>query len=72
MDLHMATEQAYKRGYEDGLRDSINHGRWLDDSIDGVWIRHKCSICDFSKIMENRTVHDWKYCPNCGALMDLK
>lgn len=47
----------------------VVHGEWVDDSIESVWVRHKCSVCGFSKIMENRTVHDWSYCPNCGAKM---
>lgn len=50
----------------------VVHGEWVDDSIESVWVRHKCSVCGFSKIMENRTVHDWSYCPNCGAKMDGK
>lgn len=50
----------------------VVHGEWVYDSIESVWVRHKCSVCGFSKIMEKRTVHDWSYCPNCGAKMDGK
>lgn len=28
MNQHDSTEQAYKRGYEDGKRDAVKHGEW--------------------------------------------
>ena len=43
------------------------HGNWflLDEcSNAGVY----CSVCN----MDNRHDEDMKYCPNCGAIMDLE
>lgn len=51
----------------------VEHGRWIDDGLYGdghpfhVW---RCSKCDESVIEIDEP---WfKYCPNCGAQMDLK
>ena len=41
----------------------VRHGRWKAYSDCGVTI---CSVCDWS-IEE---CIDYKYCPNCGAIMD--
>lgn len=42
----------------------MRHGRWKAYSDCGVT---RCSVCDWS-IEE---CIDYKYCPNCGAKMDL-
>lgn len=55
----------------------VRHGRWIDkgwygDSswqIDGrgnCWRVHECSECNVEKKRETT-----KYCPHCGAKMDL-
>ena len=68
MDIHNATEQAYKRGYEDGKRDAVKHGRWIavpsSDMMTGK--AYKCSECNkmrYGSFMPN-------YCQICGAKMD--
>ena len=77
MDIHTATEEAYKRGYEQGKKDAVVHGRWIQEyrieemrySPDDIE-RYKvpdgfsCSIC--SKWNSAKT----NYCPNRGARMD--
>lgn len=77
MDIHSATEQAYKKGYEDGKRDSVVHGRWLFDSGSGKYF---CSACNENALSfrkdtfgfgEVREVCLSDYCPNCGAMMDI-
>jgi rubrerythrin len=79
MDVHTATELAYKNGYEkgyaDGKADAVKHGRWILGKVEPgyctpggnrPWI---CSECG--------NVQSWRldrptenYCPNCGAKMD--
>lgn len=47
----------------------VVHGRWEEaDDGDGK----VCSTCgeDFCDIVMGCNVHEWKYCPNCGAKMD--
>ena len=72
MDIHTATEEAYKKGYEDGKRDAVKRGRWVqvichEEFEDGFVDRVKecCSVCH---------APNWRrtsnYCPNCGARMD--
>ena len=49
----------------------VRHGYWVDNSypLEGFPIyKFNCSICNF---LTNR-VGQFKYCPNCGAKMDLK
>ena len=65
MNEHDMTEQAYKngydKGYEDGKRDAVKHGRWEE----GCW----CSVCH--KFSMNAYIKEYaNYCPNCGARMD--
>ena len=63
MDIHTATEQAYKKGYEDGKRDAVKHGRWKQ--MKAYKSQFVCSEC-------GDLFPDWEsdYCPNCGARMD--
>ena len=39
----------------------VKHGRWIDGRT-----LEKCSICG------KKGFPDWRYCPNCGAKMDLE
>lgn len=68
MNMHDATEQAYKKGYADGKRDAVKHGRWeeAEDDNELPWYTvYECSACGRRGAM-------WMgYCPNCGAKMDL-
>lgn len=64
MDIHTATEEAYKKGYEQGKKDAVVHARW-DDSFDGI--TPYCTNCGRSHREMNRTPDN---CPHCGAKMD--
>lgn len=64
MDIYTATEEAYKKGYEDGKRDAVVHGQW--ENVTGGMIElGNCSICKVRQI-----VIGTNYCINCGARMD--
>ena len=71
MDIHTATEEAYKKGYEDGKRDAVKRGEWVDHFVRD-W---RCSECG-EQIYTVRNVDGYcyddkpNYCPNCGARMD--
>ena len=80
MDVHTATEEAYKKGYEDGKRDSVVHGRW-ECVYDEDWGETDvtCSHCKDTRTINGCYVtsngkpcyFEDNYCPNCGAKMDL-
>lgn len=64
-----ATEQAYKNGYEDGKRDAVKHGWWIEKYHEnplGGFFRFHCSECAASKPVAITT----NFCSNCGARMD--
>ena len=70
MDKYLATEIAYKNGYEQGLKDAVRHGRWVDT---GFFTSHKipiyaCSVC-FNEVYDNY-INCHNYCLHCGAQMD--
>ena len=67
MDEHTAFEQAYKNGYEQGLKDAVKHGRWMSVPSNGIGGTAKCSVCDEAIY----GYHTMNYCPNCGAKMNL-
>lgn len=67
MDIYSATEEAYKRGYEDGKRDAVVHGRWINTE-EKPHLIYRCSECG-DKWSYGVMLH-CKYCPNCGAKMD--
>lgn len=68
MDKYTAAEEAYKNGYEKGLKDAIRHGHWV------WWGDEKgyhCSVCNSGCLVYYDG--DWgpsDYCPHCGAKMD--
>lgn len=71
MDNYTATELAYKNGYEQGKKDAVRHGRWIfkhNPITDPkrLFIRIVCSECNL------HTGQKSKFCPNCGAQMDLE
>ena len=43
---------------------SVVHGQWLRTHLLSLW---KCSNCGF-----NYEFNYYKYCPHCGAKLDLK
>ena len=45
----------------------VVHGRWVDENPDdSLDPRMRCSICTGIE----SPLLKWRYCPNCGALMD--
>lgn len=48
------------------LRRSIKHGKWLVNKEDGYVSIAPCSICGAVNDI------DFKFCPDCGARMDIK
>lgn len=68
-----AFENGRKVGYEEGKRDAVKHGRWVDHCVRD-W---RCSECG-GKLLKVRNIDGYcyddkpKYCPNCGARMDLE
>lgn len=58
MNEHDATEQAYKRGYEDGKRDATKPGYWITKN--GITFCSECMTCGLPH---------WKRCPVCEAKM---
>lgn len=43
----------------------VRHGRWISSPVI-IWEPYQCSICEkYSNVTH-------KYCPNCGAKMDLE
>ena len=69
MDKYTATEQAYKNGYEQGKKDAVRHGRWehKKHKLFGNEYDYICSTCGCDYALAQ-----YRYCPNCGAKMDLE
>ena len=76
MNIHDATEQAYKNGYRQGKQDAVKHGRWeermyseLIEETGEYWedVYYYCTNCDAPNFTDEAP-----YCPNCGAKMDLE
>lgn len=45
----------------------VVHGRWEDVSLRFAQVKEKCTVCGGIVY-----AHGYKYCPNCGAKMDLE
>ena len=68
-----ATEQAYKRGYEQGVIDSVQHAHWIVKHNQGIYMRSRayCSKCNEPSGIGGTIENQMKpYCPNCGAMMN--
>ncbi len=50
---------------------SVRHGRWRWELADNGWANHICSNCGYTKNTDIHVVMDYRYCPNCGARMDM-
>ena len=55
----------------------VRHGRWEEMHYEGGILDgtnfDRCSVCGYERVFDDpafKTV--FKYCPNCGALMDLE
>ena len=51
----------------------VKHGEWIESDYCLAFI-YQCSVCkeDFEFIEGTPEENHWKYCPNCGAKMDVK
>lgn len=63
----------YEKGYADGKKDAVKHGRWL--TTDAYPHEIYCSNCYETYALDHWGI--WideslprNYCPNCGAKMD--
>ena len=65
MDTYIATELAYKNGYEQGQKDAVKHGRW--EWHNNHW---ECSNCRGSRFHDLVLGLDAAYCGRCGAKME--
>ncbi len=68
-----AIEQAYRNGYEDGKRDAVRHGHWIDqkeakeaERYDMAYCCSVCGRCDW----DCTESESFNFCPACGAKMD--
>lgn len=70
MNIYDASEQAYKRGYEQGKKDARKKGRWIEhrNKITGAW-HYDCPFCDDGYAMKERDNNPSNFCANCGADM---
>lgn len=67
MKEHDAIEQAYKNGFEDGKASAIKYGVWeIVRDPAGMPIRWMHRVCG------RITIEASKYCPDCGAEMQLE
>ena len=60
----------YEKGYADGKKDAVKHGRWIVDTAFGndVMSGEQMVIC--SECGKGIFWGKQNYCPNCGAKMD--
>lgn len=71
MNMHDATEQAYKNGYEAGMNDAIRQGYAITNERKAKWIINsdgyypECSNCWNEPSAHKLT----KYCEKCGCRM---
>ena len=71
-----AIEQAYRNGYEDGKRDAVKRGYWINDppyrTLDGRYFKaQECSVCHSVFVSDGNTPYsNHPYCCECGAKMD--
>lgn len=66
-----AYHAGYQAGYENGKRDAVKHGEWVEDSMIGEGV-YRCTNCDDKFVTLEGTPYDNRlfYCPFCGAKMD--
>ena len=58
MDMHTATEMAYKNGYLRGFKQVREETSWIEEN--GVFSCEKC------KLKNDKMT---RYCPNCGRIV---
>ena len=68
------------KGIVDCLIDVINdmptekatkHAHWTEKYVGGMFLQ-TCSNCNFSICIANSVIPKMRYCPNCGARMDVE
>ena len=83
MDIGKDLQRAYDDGYEQGKRDAVKHGKWLDIDVEDVSKRSNLPITTIASMWCNQCnrFHNEiyyygnpteyaNYCPHCGAKMD--
>lgn len=71
IDAGCTDKTIYAKGYADGKRDAVVHGRWeAVEDFDGEY-HWKCSACGIEWWFEvgGPVENGSHYCPNCGADM---
>lgn len=66
IDMAVGYSNGYKQGFDDGKKDAVKHGHWIED-ID-LLCHIRCSECDNG--IDWRNAKKPNYCPSCGAKMD--
>ena len=61
----------YDKGFADGKRAAEKHGYWSECYTDSHHYSGICSVCGGGAIRKVKA-EPLKYCPCCGARMDLK
>ena len=71
MDKLTIAEEAYKNGYEKGLKDAVKHGRWISSGcgFDCCSECRKVYADGYFTAMGIKPRSQFNYCPNCGANM---
>ena len=62
-------KDAYHKGYEQGKKDAIKHGYWIQSS-GTEYLEVSCSECGYKVNYFWSGWQDALYCPKCGARMD--
>ncbi len=74
-DISLDLLKAYEDGYEDGKKDAIRYGKWLNEPpyiADGKCLKgQECSICHSYFVSDgNKPYSNHPYCPQCGVKME--
>lgn len=64
-DYTVNLADAYQKGYEQGKKDAVKHGHWIDYNYDVT-----CSVCGTQWDKDDYCYEAFKYCPECGSKMD--
>jgi len=72
LDMTDRERTAFYMGYEKGKYDGVPHGKWemVRHNIGNVDFR--CSVCRKYKYHNGEMREKYKYCPGCGAKMDIE
>lgn len=50
----------------------VRNGKWIHTDLAAHWLgKDECSECTYHE-KDRRDLSHFNYCPNCGAIMDLK